>query len=683
MTVEDKNIGRLVAGRYRLDAMLGRGGFGSVYRGWDAEIGRDVAVKLLEVASSARTDQQMTELRERFRREAMAAGRINHPCIVTIFDFGIPGDGSEAYLVMELLDGHDLAYELDNRGPLLPDRALRLFVPLLEALGRGHDLGIVHKDIKPQNIFLRNPGTDGESLCLVDFGVARVVHEDKLTVTGLLVGTPQYMAPEYITDTIVTPALDVYQMGLILAESITGIPSIPLDETFVRSCNRHFTGDLDVPDELYDGPFGAVLKRALAPNPNDRIPDATTFMKELSPIDPRTIVLDSSETQLFTRGDRRVATYDEPPLFPPMDPEQVSQELERMEDGARDPSSQFESPRTAANPRPATPAPSESDHDIDPFGPTQLSTNGLEAVSVRADAKSREPAPSAVAPDRSGGAGKQASVPAAKLPGQLEEQPDDDRWEWGASRVTDDSSPPRTSGRDGGMATILVAVLLLGTVAVGGIFAYYEWGALRAEAPDDALEATGEPPADEPPDPVEAPDPIEDEPPGKPRVLKLTSTPTEVGVYVGNQRIAVTPAEIDLRSLDATNVELRLEGYESKLVVAEAGEQEVALEVVEESKPPKPKKEPSPKRTRERSAKQDAESRGNAATAARLNTLIDEAGLENEDAKQAAAEAEAEAAAEKWEKVEKPEEQEESKRPRRWDEEQESRKTSRPVDILD
>ncbi len=328
MTAEDVNIGRMVASRYRLDGLLGRGGFGSVYRGWDTQIGRDVAVKLLDVANRARSAQQTAELRERFRREAMAAGRINHRGIVTIYDFGVPEDDGEAYLVMELLEGRDLAAELQQKGPLLPARAQQLFVPMLEGLGQGHALGIVHKDIKPQNVFLTHPGTPREAFCLVDFGVARVVHEDKLTMTGLIVGTPQYMVPEYITDTLVTPALDVYQMGLILVEAITGTPAVPSGESFVKSCNRHFTGQLAIPEELLEGEFGAMLKLALTPNPRDRLADATLFAEMFAQIDPSTIMMDSGSTMVFVRTPEPVAV---PTLYPPMNPAQASAELERLE----------------------------------------------------------------------------------------------------------------------------------------------------------------------------------------------------------------------------------------------------------------------------------------------------------------------------------------------------------------
>lgn len=331
MSAEQVHVGRLVAERYRLDELLGRGGYGSVYKGWDTHVGRDVAVKLLDLGDGTRTREQIVELRERFRREAQAAQKINHRGVVKVFDFGVPEEG-ESFLVMELLSGRDLSDELALKGPMSPERVQRLFVPLLEGLGVGHSLGIVHKDIKPQNVFLCDPEGQAEALCLVDFGVARVMHEHKLTVTGLIVGTPQYLAPEYVTDALVTPALDVYQMGLILVEMITGKPAIPFGETFVKSCNRHFIGDLDIPEELFDGQFGEVLRAALAANPTQRIQSASEFAQRLGAVDPSTIAIPFRPTMVFSRDEVWRATT-APLEFAPMSPAEISAELQR-ESGA-------------------------------------------------------------------------------------------------------------------------------------------------------------------------------------------------------------------------------------------------------------------------------------------------------------------------------------------------------------
>ena len=331
MSEPGTNIGRTIADRYRLEELLGRGGFGEVYRGRDMQLERDVAVKLVDVRDRRRSKQQTTDLRARFRREAQAAARIDHPCVVTIHDFGIPDDGHEAHLVMQYLVGQDLSHVLLGSGPMLPDRALSLFVPLLEGLGRGHEQGIVHKDIKPQNIFVVRPAQADESLCLVDFGVARILHEDKLTLTGLIVGTPQYMAPEYITEALVSPALDVYQMALMLVETIVGRPAAPAGESFVRTCNRHFTGQLHIPKPLLTGDIGDVLKAALAVDPNDRIPDAAEFARRLAAVDPATIVFEQLNTMRYERpAPRALPPQTEPPMFRTMTPQQVTDELQRM-----------------------------------------------------------------------------------------------------------------------------------------------------------------------------------------------------------------------------------------------------------------------------------------------------------------------------------------------------------------
>ena len=591
MTGDDDNIGRLIAGRYRLDQLLGRGGFGSVYRGWDTQIGRDVAVKLLDVASQSRTADQERELKERFRREAMAAGRINHRCVVTIYDIGVPEGEREAYLVMELLDGHDLAEELSTKGPLHPERALSLFVPLIEALGRGHAAGVIHKDIKPQNIFLRGPGTAQESLCLVDFGVARVVHEDKLTLTGLIVGTPQYMAPEYITETLVTPALDVYQMGLLLAETITGVPAVPLGETFVKSCNRHFTGDLEIPPEMYEGPFGAVLKKALAPNPKERYPSAAEFAKALAAVDPATISLDNQKTAVFHRCER-APTFDEPPLFPTMRPEQVSAELERME---RDPSAVFHRLNTPHGTLQPTSDPRIS---IQPGGerPSDVATTETSqpAISVRdsvqpGQAAVRESVPpgppvvrvpagwgqqpaSAAAAARTEPTGLAAQSDGAVVGASRPSKGGEIDWSWGnaPSEVSDGPDGQLPPPSNVGVGLIAVACVLVIGVVGAAIIAGLKWQeASQAEAAAMPSEPVPEP-TPVPSPRVEAPPEIVVEKLG----VRVTSEPPGARVLAGSRDFGVTPTTLPTDAA-VDSIEVRLDGFETATVAV--GEQPIAV----------------------------------------------------------------------------------------------------------
>lgn len=272
--------GTLFVSRYEVKELLGQGGYGSVYQAWDTNLSRDVALKVLHNLTSAESQGWAVELQERFKREARILGSINHPGLVTVHDFG--EHESVPYLVMELLSGRDLEEEIFRFGPIEPTRALKLFLPCLNALGEGHKRGIVHKDLKPSNLFLVHPNTKDELLKIVDFGVARTAHEDKLTKTGMIVGTPQYFSPEYIARTQVSPAMDVYQMGMILAEMLSGAPCVPNGLSFMQTCSRHFKGQLEIPAELLEGDFGEVLKRSIHPDPLVRYQDALGFAQALS-----------------------------------------------------------------------------------------------------------------------------------------------------------------------------------------------------------------------------------------------------------------------------------------------------------------------------------------------------------------------------------------------------------------
>ena len=278
--------GELIASRYRVDAVLGTGGYGSVYRCKDLQLQREVAVKVLHSIDSTIGREIEGELRDRFAREARIMGQIQHPNFVQVYDVGMMG--RLIFLVMELVNGRSLGDEL-ARGVMTPARALPLFIDALQGLGEGHARGVVHKDLKPDNLLLTR--VDGhERLKLLDFGVARVVHEDRLTRTGLIVGTPQYFAPEYLTTGIVSPAVDVYQMALILIEALAGRPCVPDGLSFIQMCNVHDKGRLEIPVELTAGDFGYVIRRATAISAADRYHDAAHFAQALRGITVESVV---------------------------------------------------------------------------------------------------------------------------------------------------------------------------------------------------------------------------------------------------------------------------------------------------------------------------------------------------------------------------------------------------------
>src|SRR5215218_1001211 len=202
--------GRPLGGRYRMEALLATGGMGEVWAARDLLLDRAVAVKVLGPAFAG--DGRAAE---RLRREARAAGRLEHPAIARVLDLG--EDGGRPYLVMELLEGESLAERIARAGPMGPAEAARVVAAVADALEAAHRAGVVHRDVKPGNVFL---GADG-SVKVLDFGIAAAAGEAALT-TGDLIGTAAYLAPERALGHRATPAADVYALGVVLYELLAG-----------------------------------------------------------------------------------------------------------------------------------------------------------------------------------------------------------------------------------------------------------------------------------------------------------------------------------------------------------------------------------------------------------------------------------------------------------------------------
>lgn len=279
--------GQRIKDRYEIKSLLGKGGFASVFRAFDIDIERPVAIKVLNLAALVSGDGDREVVLERFRREAKLAARVSHPSVVQIHDYGVLEEADNPFIIMEVLEGHDLEDELEKRGPLSPERFIPLFVDALEALGEAHQLDIVHKDLKPSNLFLANPGGRRETLKVVDFGIAYIgddESDERLTRTGFMLGTPQYVAPEYVEEQSVSPALDVYQMALILVELLAG-QAVVGDTNPWRCAMRHVGRELSVPGPLLDSPLGPVIEQGLALDPADRFADAGAFAEALEAVD--------------------------------------------------------------------------------------------------------------------------------------------------------------------------------------------------------------------------------------------------------------------------------------------------------------------------------------------------------------------------------------------------------------
>src|SRR6476646_8992771 len=219
-------IGSLLDGRYRVDAILGTGGMGRVYKAEHTGIGRAVAIKVLHARLGG-----SKEAEQRFKREAHASGRLDHPNIVGVSDFGVLGDGS-LYLVMEALEGEPLGKRLDREKRIPWPEALSIIRAVLAGLRHAHDKGVVHRDIKPDNIFLAKK--DGETIVkILDFGIAKLyagnADDPATTRAGLTVGTPAYLSPEQAVGGQITGASDLYSTSVVFYEMLAGRP--PFEDT--------------------------------------------------------------------------------------------------------------------------------------------------------------------------------------------------------------------------------------------------------------------------------------------------------------------------------------------------------------------------------------------------------------------------------------------------------------------
>ncbi len=267
---DDPLLGAVLDGKYRLDARLGEGGMGVVYKAAQLALSRAVAVKVLTHSAVLRADMQ-----ERFRREALAIARLNHPNIVTIHDFGsVPQLGP--YFVMELLEGPTLASEIERRGALPVDVVQRLMADICAAVAYAHAAGIVHRDLKPGNVVLEGEGDAGKRAKVLDFGLAwfqgNDATESRVTQSDVILGTPQYMAPEQSEGGPVDERTDVYALGCILHEMLTGQPPFRA-RTPMAVLYKHVTQPAPPPSRTspdVTADFDAVVLRALAKDPDSR-----------------------------------------------------------------------------------------------------------------------------------------------------------------------------------------------------------------------------------------------------------------------------------------------------------------------------------------------------------------------------------------------------------------------------
>ncbi|HMB28902.1 MAG TPA: serine/threonine-protein kinase, partial [Blastocatellia bacterium] len=311
----DRMTGQILDGKYAIEELCGRGGMGAVYRATHVGTGRRVAVKVIapELAGDG-------EFIERFRREAKTIGLLRHPNIVNVTDFGVTGAGGEtaAYLVMEYLEGLTLAERLKDRRPMPIDEAIAILSQTCAAMDEAHRLGVLHRDLKPENIWLEPAGASGSNVKILDFGIARLqnnfppddlepppefggpaIRRQPLSITedetlrlnytarqmsrfGSVMGTPRYMSPEQCRGERLDKSSDVYSLGVIAYQMLTGEP--PFTGTTPELLIRHREADpAPLREKRRDIPAGvdAVVRQALAKDRNARPATAGAFAFQL------------------------------------------------------------------------------------------------------------------------------------------------------------------------------------------------------------------------------------------------------------------------------------------------------------------------------------------------------------------------------------------------------------------
>ncbi len=286
--------GALLLRQYRAVRRLGEGGMGSVYLARDDLSGQEVAVKVLPAALSREPD-----IRERFVQEARSLAALDHPAIVPLVTFAREGD--DHFLVMKYVAGQSIEALIDERGALDIELARRVFRTVVEALGYAHERGVIHRDIKPANVLLSDEG----KIFLVDFGISKRENDTRLTQTGMLMGTPQYMSPEQISGHTVDGRSDLYGAGLLLFEMLTGRPPFTGDKTFVI-LRQHVEAAVPDPRQIRNGEIPrdllVIIDALLKKDPNERPRHAQATLELLE--------RSSASTPAFGES---LTFFDEPP----------------------------------------------------------------------------------------------------------------------------------------------------------------------------------------------------------------------------------------------------------------------------------------------------------------------------------------------------------------------------------
>ncbi len=280
---EDPLIGRTLNERYRIDARLDQGGMGTVYRGTNLSLNSPVALKVITGRLSESEAAQ-----ERFRQEAKAAAAVQHRNAVKVLDFGQSPDGL-IYFVMELLEGRSLRDLINEQAPFDAARAVSLMLKIASAVAAAHEAGMIHRDLKPANVFIAQQPYAPATVKVIDFGLAQMVFDAQREISEgakteqSLTGTPRYMSPEQCAGQNLTPASDVYSLGIVLYEMLAGTTPFSAD-TAKEYATKHATESPRQPTDFNANipePLAEFVLRSLEKDPNERPADAHRFGEEL------------------------------------------------------------------------------------------------------------------------------------------------------------------------------------------------------------------------------------------------------------------------------------------------------------------------------------------------------------------------------------------------------------------
>ena len=249
----------MIAGRYTLDREIGRGGMGAVWSGTDLTLGRTVALKRIGTAPGGGTPDV-----RRAEREARLAARLNHPHVVAVFDLVDEPESGEQWMVMEHVEGTNLSEIVRANGALPPDEIAPILAQVADALAAAHTAGIVHRDVKPSNILVAPDG----NVKLTDFGIARTEADAALTQTGLVTGSPAYLAPEVASGQLATEASDVWSLGATLCHALTGKPPYEVSDNVMGALYRIVNDDPPRPSNA--GWLAPLLVKSLVKDPAER-----------------------------------------------------------------------------------------------------------------------------------------------------------------------------------------------------------------------------------------------------------------------------------------------------------------------------------------------------------------------------------------------------------------------------